>query len=320
MSYETTIVVNDTASGHYASAMAAYLADYLNLKLESQIPSIEEQSDAADLIADGILHTGFEHGRLENIGRIYGVRPGRIVIETASRRYARHDSTPDAGTLYISIFNESPMARDQAKYMVARALADIQIPHFYMECWGPTIPLEKPKLTGVVLDSPEPPAGGEYNYYHHRAALSSRSTAIAMEPMVPIIPNQTLTALIRKLPLSKRGSVPDPTVGLDYTARLDAADLTSDPIFVRLLTINGTWGILHVTDVTNNEITYAFDRRFIYDLVAFCGAVNNGVSLIDADGDNAFQRVIGRLLRLLAALNKTQCTNRLIDSFTLRTN
>lgn len=241
--------------------LASYLSDWLDVSFVSNCA--HESVETLERLMDTAKAGWFQFADRQvkpQIELLIGSTPNEapIVPKTLS---------PNP-TIYILVTWDTLATKDTAHYLVARALAAIDLPLEYFKRWSPATPVTKPKLDCVVKDlgvTTQPPT----RYVQENSYVDPQIG----KPYSIIAGWGQLIELLRDVPPITEHLF---TVGLKYKARF-LMNSPEDSIVVTILTINGQWGVLELYQpfkVGNEPVLVAFDRRFVYDLIKFCNCEN----------------------------------------------
>lgn len=240
------------------TALALYLTSYLKCSFEQRPKETTPEIIAA---LQPAVKAGLFYGnpRLEK----FQIKLECIPEENSSVIKVEPYARPQ---ILISIVQKDPATLDEAKYLVARALADINMPELYLGNWTVTQPLDGLKQTSaIVIDGPmvttSPYRGAAWNSLH----------TTSLVPYAIINPNQQLLRLIHRDPQKEPLKF---QVGMDETVAIELSE--SKYVVVRLLTLNGEWGVMAILFSQRGLVsTIAFKRELIYDVLSYCKQLSN---------------------------------------------
>lgn len=286
----TKIYVTANQSCCGKTMMSAYLASYLQCELVSR--GVEWTSKLIESYVSS-AKAGWFHAELSGVPYevviISVMTDGFIPLPTLPIEYKTAPAR-----LYIHIVQSDPKIAEDAKYCIARALANIGIPGLYLTHWSITDPLRNCAIEAIVYDRDtldDAPAcvgpKGNISSYIHAHFPKQEKYPICVHH--PIVLSEELQMLLFGFPVSQEVKS---TIGLNHTVRFINLNAPKQWMVVRLLTVDAEWGVV-VFMADNQTNALAFKRELVYALLQFIDRPNNDIILLEGmvdKDDHAWQR------------------------------
>lgn len=214
---------------------------------------------------------------------------------------------PEVPCINIHIFSTSLEWLDIGYWRVLLLLADIGYPNLLLADRYHQSPLSKPMLHGEVFDVGTK-IGGPWAKVHTGSRVN--------ESLLPYAAIE-LNAKTRAAITGKPGNAADEirkSFGLHFSAEITnlghSAGLRYPYVSIHLATVQGRWAIAHIeAHDRNNNVTIAFDRKHVYELLKLVGCENGGTATETILADRQIPEYLKKLTDRLCELNITPAVN-----------